>query len=50
MVLDTWWFVIEKQESKMSDVFEGYERQYCELSASLSRKCTAAGAVDGGIG
>ncbi|XP_041008286.1 vesicle transport v-SNARE 13-like [Juglans microcarpa x Juglans regia] len=31
----------------MSDVFEGYERQYCELSANLSRKCTAAGAVDG---
>ena len=32
----------------MSEIFEGYERQYCELSASLSRKCTAALAVDGG--
>ncbi|KAM7468503.1 hypothetical protein LguiB_016065 [Lonicera macranthoides] len=26
----------------MSEVFEGYERQYCELSASLSRKCNSA--------
>ncbi|KAG8659555.1 vesicle transport v-SNARE 13 [Manihot esculenta] len=31
----------------MSQVFEGYERQYCELSANLSRLCTAAGALDG---
>ncbi|KAG0483097.1 hypothetical protein HPP92_011181 [Vanilla planifolia] len=31
----------------MSEVFEGYERQYCEISASLSRKCTAAAALDG---
>ncbi|KDP27182.1 hypothetical protein JCGZ_19881 [Jatropha curcas] len=31
----------------MSEVFEGYERKYCELSANLSRKCTAAGALDG---
>ncbi|EEF32373.1 vesicle transport v-SNARE 13 [Ricinus communis] len=31
----------------MSEVFEGYERQYCELSANLSRKCTTAGALDG---
>ncbi|KAH7550710.1 hypothetical protein ACOSP7_023755 [Xanthoceras sorbifolium] len=31
----------------MSQVFEGYERQYCELSAGLSRKCTAASAIDG---
>ncbi|GLT56300.1 hypothetical protein SLA2020_293490 [Shorea laevis] len=31
----------------MSEVFEGYERQFCELSANLSRKCTAAGALDG---
>jgi len=31
----------------MSEVFEGYERQYCEASASLSRKCTAASALDG---
>ena len=34
----------------MSEVFEGYERQYCELSANLSRKCNAAGSIlDGGI-
>jgi hypothetical protein len=32
----------------MSEVFEGYERQYCEVSASLFRKCTAASALDGG--
>lgn len=32
----------------MSEVFEGYERQYCELSANLSKKCTAAGALNGG--
>ncbi|MQL95601.1 hypothetical protein Taro_028269 [Colocasia esculenta] len=32
----------------MSEVFEAYERQYCELSASLSRKCTSAGLLDGG--
>ncbi|GFZ03562.1 vesicle transport v-SNARE family protein [Actinidia rufa] len=31
----------------MSQVFEGYERQYCELSANLSRKCTSAGLLDG---
>lgn len=31
----------------MSEVFEGYERQYCEISASLSRKCTGAAALDG---
>ncbi|CAM0882328.1 unnamed protein product [Alopecurus aequalis] len=31
----------------MSEVFEGYERQYCEVSASLSRKCTTASALDG---
>ncbi|KAG6742916.1 hypothetical protein POTOM_053860 [Populus tomentosa] len=30
----------------MSEIFEGYERQYCELSANLSRKCTAALALD----
>ncbi|KAG4151142.1 hypothetical protein ERO13_D04G046600v2 [Gossypium hirsutum] len=31
----------------MSEVFEGYERQYCELSANLSKKCTASGALNG---
>uniref|UniRef100_A0A0E0DNR5 Vesicle transport v-SNARE N-terminal domain-containing protein n=1 Tax=Oryza meridionalis TaxID=40149 RepID=A0A0E0DNR5_9ORYZ len=31
----------------MSEVFEGYERQYCEVSASLFRKCTTASALDG---
>ncbi|XP_061369681.1 vesicle transport v-SNARE 12 isoform X1 [Gastrolobium bilobum] len=29
----------------MSEVFEGYERQYCELSANLSRKCSSASLV-----
>lgn len=32
----------------MSEVFEGYERQYCELSANLSRKCTSAALLNGG--
>lgn len=32
----------------MSDVFEGYERQYSELSANLTKKCTVAGALDRG--
>ncbi|XP_052198468.1 vesicle transport v-SNARE 12 [Diospyros lotus] len=32
----------------MSEVFEGYERQYCELSASLSRKCNSAGLLPDG--
>ncbi|KAG2316381.1 hypothetical protein Bca4012_067267 [Brassica carinata] len=31
----------------MSRVFEGYERQYCDLSANLSKKCTSAIALDG---
>ncbi|XP_050224787.1 vesicle transport v-SNARE 13-like [Mercurialis annua] len=31
----------------MSQVFEGYERQYCELSANLSRKCTSTSVLDG---
>ncbi|KAL4354517.1 hypothetical protein GQ457_06G037290 [Hibiscus cannabinus] len=29
----------------MSDVFEGYERQYRELCAILSRKCNSASAI-----
>ncbi|KAG2702416.1 hypothetical protein I3843_06G082600 [Carya illinoinensis] len=32
----------------MSEVFEGYERQYCELSANLSRKCSSAGLLPPG--
>ncbi|KAL2252378.1 vesicle transport v-SNARE 11 [Sesamum indicum] len=31
----------------MSAVFEGYEKQYCELSANLSKKCSSAGLLDG---
>ncbi|KAK9925031.1 hypothetical protein M0R45_033372 [Rubus argutus] len=31
----------------MSDVFEGYERQYSELSANLTKKCTTAGGLHG---
>lgn len=34
----------------MSEVFDGYERQYTELSANLSRQCTAASGLDGGNG
>ncbi|OAP01441.1 VTI13 [Arabidopsis thaliana] len=33
----------------MSQGFERYERQYCEISANLSKKCTSAIALDGGI-
>lgn len=32
----------------MSQVFEGYERQYCELSANLTKKCSSASILDGG--
>lgn len=32
----------------MSEIFDGYERQYCELSANLSRKCTSVPALHGG--
>ncbi|XP_059445766.1 vesicle transport v-SNARE 12 [Corylus avellana] len=32
----------------MSQVFEGYERQYCELSVNLSRKCSSAGPLPAG--
>ncbi|XP_010495866.1 PREDICTED: vesicle transport v-SNARE 13 [Camelina sativa] len=32
----------------MSLVFERYERQYCELSANLSKKCTSPNALDDG--
>lgn len=32
----------------MSEIYEGYERQYCELSANLSRKCNSAAALPDG--
>ncbi|CAH9119866.1 unnamed protein product, partial [Cuscuta europaea] len=32
----------------MSDVFEGYERQYCELSVNLSKKCNSASFLPAG--
>ncbi|GFQ02038.1 vesicle transport v-snare 12 [Phtheirospermum japonicum] len=32
----------------MSQVYEGYERQYCELSANLSRKCNSAAVLPDG--
>ena len=32
----------------MSEIFDGYERQYCELSANLSRKCTSVPSLHGG--
>ncbi|XP_024971989.1 vesicle transport v-SNARE 11-like [Cynara cardunculus var. scolymus] len=31
----------------MSQVFQGYERQYCEISANLSRISTSAAVLDG---
>ncbi|KAL9227346.1 hypothetical protein vseg_003043 [Gypsophila vaccaria] len=31
----------------MSQVFEGYERQYCEISANLTRKCSSAATLNG---
>lgn len=31
----------------MSQVFEAYERQYCELSANLTRKCSSASMLKG---
>ncbi|XP_011072797.1 vesicle transport v-SNARE 13 [Sesamum indicum] len=31
----------------MSQVFDSYERQYCELSANLSKKITSANLLDG---
>ncbi|KAJ7534750.1 hypothetical protein O6H91_12G002300 [Diphasiastrum complanatum] len=31
----------------MSEIFEGYERQYCELSANVARKCSSVGGLDG---
>ncbi|KAK4477599.1 hypothetical protein RD792_016835 [Penstemon davidsonii] len=31
----------------MSEIFEGYERKYCELSDNLSKKCSAANLLDG---
>lgn len=37
-----------KTIGKMSQVFEGYERQYCEISANLTRKCASAGLLNGG--
>ncbi|KAG2560024.1 hypothetical protein PVAP13_8KG009202 [Panicum virgatum] len=38
----------EPRAAAMSKVFEGCKRQYCVAAASLSRKCTAASALDGG--
>ncbi|KAL3636585.1 Vesicle transport v-SNARE 13 [Castilleja foliolosa] len=31
----------------MSAAFEGYEKQYCELSANLAKKCSSASLLDG---
>eukprot|EP00249_Psilotum_nudum_P008183 c21100_g1_i1 orf=283-948(+) len=31
----------------MSEVFDGYERQYCELSSNLSKKCSSLAAATG---
>ncbi|KAI3699712.1 hypothetical protein L2E82_44177 [Cichorium intybus] len=40
-------FQVRVIADEMSETFEGYERQYCELSASLSKKCTSATLLDG---
>ncbi|KZV19655.1 vesicle transport v-SNARE 12 [Dorcoceras hygrometricum] len=32
----------------MSEIYEGYERQYCELSVNLSRKCNSAASLPDG--
>nr|GEY27559.1 Tudor/PWWP/MBT superfamily protein isoform 1 [Tanacetum cinerariifolium] len=37
----------EATQKCVSYVFEGYERQYGELSAGLSKKCTSASLLDG---
>lgn len=31
----------------MSEIFDGYERQYCELSTNLSRKCASLAGLTG---
>lgn len=36
------WLLGDSKQEEMSEVFEGYERQYCELSANLSRKCNSS--------
>lgn len=49
--IPVWWMKVtslEKLGKKMSQVFEGYERQYCELSANLSNKITSATLLNGG--
>ncbi|PRQ16235.1 hypothetical protein RchiOBHm_Chr7g0182011 [Rosa chinensis] len=39
--------LVELRSGTMSDVFERYERHYCDLSANLSNKCTTTTIVDG---
>lgn len=36
------------QRKNMAEIFEGYEREYCELSASISRNVTALESSSGG--
>lgn len=40
----------EEKSGTMSEVFDGYERQFCELSTNISRQCTTASGLDGGNG
>ena len=47
MVMNVGWQA--RDWGEMSQVFEGYELQYCDLSANLTRKCTSASVLDGGI-
>ncbi|WVZ21120.1 hypothetical protein V8G54_008442 [Vigna mungo] len=47
-LIDSNWEGRVEKLGTMSQVFDGYERQYCELSANLSRQCTGASSLDGG--
>lgn len=33
----------------MSEIFDGYERQYCELSTNLNKKCSSVSSNEGVI-
>ncbi|KAG2399072.1 Vesicle transport v-SNARE 11 [Vigna angularis] len=46
-LIDSNWEGRVEKLGTMSQVFDGYERQYCELSANLSRQCTGASSLDG---
>merc|ERR1711977_586196 len=37
----------ERREREMSAIFDGYEREYCELSTQLARKTNMLGSLSG---